>query len=95
MWPPEHAVITGASSGIGRAMAVASGGTGTTLTLTGRNALRLGEAADQCRAKGSVVETLVMDVRDREGMAGAMGTLFERRPVDLLVANAGVSGAGR
>ncbi|MCB1835534.1 MAG: SDR family NAD(P)-dependent oxidoreductase [Geminicoccaceae bacterium] len=93
MWPPEHAFLTGASSGIGRALSIllAEAGCGG-LTLVGRNASRLAETADMCRSKGAETRTLLMDVRDREGMVLAAGDTFDRRPVDLVIANAGVSG---
>jgi len=91
MWPPGHSLITGASSGIGAAMAEALARPGAGLTLGGRAPGRLAEVAQRCRERGAEVEIMAVDVRDRAAMARHLETAFARRPVDLLVANAGVS----
>jgi NAD(P)-dependent dehydrogenase (short-subunit alcohol dehydrogenase family) len=81
-------LITGASSGIGRALALACAASATTLHLTGRDAGRLEATALACRERGAAVRADVLDVRDAAGMAdwvGAAGRL------DLVVANAGIS----
>lgn len=92
MWPPGHSLITGASSGIGAAMAIELAGPGAHLTLAGRSHDRLAEVADRCRERGASVSLMVIDVRDREAMARELEAAFASRRVDLLVANAGVSG---
>ncbi|GJD53304.1 3-phenylpropionate-dihydrodiol/cinnamic acid-dihydrodiol dehydrogenase [Methylobacterium crusticola] len=85
-------LITGASSGIGAALAQHYAGPGTTLALNARGAERLEAVAAACRAKGAEVETRVLDVRDREGVRAWIDDLAERRGLDLAVANAGVNG---
>ncbi len=85
-------LITGASSGIGRALALAYAREGASLVLLGRDAARLEAAASACRAAGaSEVETYVADVRDREAMARLIQAAHEKSPIDVLVANAGVA----
>jgi len=81
-------LITGASSGIGRALALALAGAGVTLHLSGRDSARLADAAAACRGRGAAVHEAVLDVRN----AGAMAAWIEGAGrLDLVVANAGVS----
>ncbi|MGH6727950.1 MAG: SDR family NAD(P)-dependent oxidoreductase [Pseudolabrys sp.] len=83
-------VITGASSGIGKALALRYAPTDVTLGLLGRNGERLERVAADCRAAGAKVETGLIDVRAREEMAAWLETFDSASPVDLLIANAGV-----
>lgn len=88
----QRLLITGASSGIGRALAIAYAGDGASLCLLGRDEARLEAAAEACRAAGAgEVETRVADVRDREAMARIVEAAHAARPIDILVANAGVA----
>lgn len=85
----QSVAITGASSGLGRALAEACAAPGVRLHLTGRDPARLAAAAEACRARGAAVAAAVLDVTDAPGMAEwvrAAGRL------DLVIANAGVSG---
>ena len=85
------AVITGASSGIGRALAVALAARGARVGVTARRAERLAALAGQVRASGGVIETATCDAGDRAGTLSAIRGLAETLgPVDLLVANAGL-----
>jgi len=83
--------ITGASSGLGAALALAYAGPGTALALVARNADRLARTAEACRAKGAVAETGALDVADRAGLEAWLLDFDRRHPVELLVANAGTS----
>jgi NADP-dependent 3-hydroxy acid dehydrogenase YdfG len=87
-YPWRHVLVTGASSGIGRALALACAGPGMTLHLGGRNAGRLEETAAACMAAGASALPRVVDVRDREAMAAWIGGAGR---LDLVLANAGVS----
>jgi short-subunit dehydrogenase len=87
---PKTIVITGASSGIGRALALYYARRGARLGLLGRNGERLAQTAADCRAAGAVVESQQIDVCDRPAMAGWLAQFDASSPVDLLFANAGV-----
>jgi short-subunit dehydrogenase len=84
-------VITGASSGIGEALALDYAASGTALALTGRDGARLEAVAAACRAKGATVVAATVDVVDREKLAAWLKAFDEAHPVDLLIANAGIS----
>lgn len=84
----RSALITGASSGIGQALALVLAAPGVTLHLSGRDAARLGVVADACRARDATVVPEVVDVRDAAAMATWIG---DAGPLDLVVANAGIS----
>jgi short-subunit dehydrogenase len=80
--------ITGASSGIGAALARACARPGVTLHLAGRDAARLEAVADACRALGAAAVPQVLDVRE----AAATGAwVAGAGRLDLMVANAGIS----
>jgi short-subunit dehydrogenase len=84
-------VITGASSGIGEALALDYAQPGVALALSGRDARRLEAVADACRAKGAVVDEARIDVTDRDALAAWLTRFDDAHPVDLLIANAGLS----
>ena len=84
----NHVLITGASSGLGRALAEACARPGAVLHLSGRDAARLEQAAAACRAKGADVRPVVLSVTDAEGMAG---WITGAGRLDLVIANAGIS----
>lgn len=96
MRDPRSIVITGASSGIGEALALAYAAPGIDLALTGRDTDRLTAVADRCRAAGAAVTLGVIDAADRGRMAGWLASVDAGAAVDLVIANAGVSaGTGR
>jgi len=87
-YPWRSVLITGASSGIGRALAEAVAAPGVSLHLSGRDAARLAEVEASCAARGAVARPRALDVRDQEAMREWISTAG---PLDLVVANAGVS----
>jgi len=84
----RNVLITGASSGLGRALAEACAAPGVVLHLSGRDAARLEEAATACRARGAEVLPRVLDVCDADAMAGWVAGAGR---LDLVIANAGIS----
>jgi short-subunit dehydrogenase len=91
MRDPRSILITGASSGIGAALAERYAAPGIRLALTGRDSGRLGAVADRCRAKGATVDETVLDVVDATALATWMHQMDDRQAFDLVIANAGVS----
>lgn len=89
---PGHILITGASSGIGAALAREYAATGRRLALTGRDAGRLAAVAEACRAQGAEVATQCLDVTEAAPLAAWIAAEDEARPLDLVIANAGISG---
>src|SRR4051812_45144938 len=92
MRDPKTILITGASSGIGEALAEAYARPDVTLVLTGRDRNRLDAVAARCMERGAVVRAATVDVADRAGMADWLGEVDRATPVDLCIANAGISG---
>jgi short-subunit dehydrogenase len=87
-------LITGASSGIGAAIAAHYAAPGIRLVLHGRDVGRLAGIAEACRTKGAAVETLSFDVVDRPACAAAIAAADATQPLDLVIANAGIGGGG-
>lgn len=88
------ALVTGASRGIGRAVALAYAGEGAHVVLLARTQGALQEVDDEIRAAGGHAATLIaMDLR-KGGQVDALGpTLFQRfGKIDILVGNAGILG---
>ncbi|MDB5488834.1 MAG: hypothetical protein JWQ58_2549 [Reyranella sp.] len=83
-------VITGASSGIGAALARALAAPGRTLALLGRNAERLESVAAACRAKGATCSIASLDVSDTDHLSTILEDVGREAPIDLLIANAGI-----
>ncbi|WES30905.1 SDR family NAD(P)-dependent oxidoreductase [Varunaivibrio sulfuroxidans] len=92
MKEPNHILITGASSGIGRALALRYAAPGVRLSLCGRDRTRLDDIAAQCRAKGADVNTAIVDVKSAQSVTAWIEGADRHQPLDLVIANAGISG---
>lgn len=88
---PRSILITGASSGIGAALARQYAAEGVTLFLGGRNAERLESVAVEARALGAYVHINVVDVTNKQAMTDWIRSAHETAHLDLVIANAGVS----
>lgn len=84
-------VLTGASSGLGAALAAELAAPGVRLLLIGRDAPRLAETAAAVTAKGGEAQTAAIDVADEDAMRAALLAFDAETPIDLIVANAGIS----
>ncbi|UJR82070.1 SDR family NAD(P)-dependent oxidoreductase [Sandaracinus amylolyticus] len=89
------AVVTGASSGLGRGLAARLADRGMSLVLTGRNEARLNETAQEIRraAPEVEVETVVADLSTRSGISALLRHIGDR-PIEVLVNNAGFGSYG-
>ena len=89
------AVVTGASSGLGRGLAARLADRGMSLVLTGRNKARLRETAEQIRRTTPrvKVETVAADLSTRSGLYALLDHVGDR-PVEVLVNNAGFGSYG-
>jgi short-subunit dehydrogenase len=85
-------IITGGSSGIGKALAFTFGSRGSKIFITGRNAAELQKTVAELQARGIAVAALVADAKvaaDNERMAAEVMRVYGR--MDVLIANAGIS----
>src|SRR5436305_2885574 len=89
--PNRAAIVTGASRGIGLALAEALAEEGYGVTLTARKPDRLEQTAAELRDKGYEVEHVAANMADEDGIRGVVSAHRERfGRLDVLVNNAGV-----
>ena len=84
-------LITGASSGLGEALALAYAGPEISLFLSGRDGGRLDAVVQTCRDKGALATGQLVDVTNAPAMAAWIAACDAKAPLDLLIANAGIS----
>ena len=88
----QHVLITGASSGIGRALTLALARTEASLHLVGRNGAALAELARQARSWGAQAQTHVLELTDDEAVKTFAQTFST--PLDVLIHSAGTISLG-
>ncbi len=84
------ALITGAASGIGRAVAMELASLGTKLLLVDRDSVGLNALAEILQQQGTTVETKLLDLADLAAVAEFASQLDKEHSLDLLINNAGV-----
>lgn len=89
---PRSILITGASSGIGKALALYYARPGIHLALSGRHPQRLAAIAEECAARGAIVTEGLFCLRDTDALASWITRADQACPLDLVIANAGISG---
>jgi short-subunit dehydrogenase len=88
---PRVILITGATGGIGTALAREYAGSGRTLILLGRDADRLGQVAVDCKRAGAETLSLALDVSDTAALMARLREISDERAIDLAILNAGVT----
>lgn len=86
-----NVLITGASSGIGEALALACADRGDRLFLCGRDAARLDAVAAACRARGATADARILDVTDEAAARDWIRACDAAAPLDRVFSNAGVA----
>ena len=86
----KRILVTGASRGIGRAIALELAGPNTTLILTGRSQPELSKTAAEAKSKSAVAIQLLCDLAD-PNQVQALVNETAKSPLDILINNAGVS----
>src|SRR5947209_2216884 len=91
-WKDKVVLVTGASSGIGRALAVELGKRGARVALTARRAEELSKVADEVVRAGGKALAFPADVRNPSEINGVAGSVLKSwGRIDVLIANAGMS----
>lgn len=91
----RNIAITGASAGIGAALARRLAQPGVKLFLTGRRLEALDHIAQACRAKGATVQTATVDATDRNAIQSWARNISDAAPIDLAILCAGIFGGSR
>ena len=87
---PQNIIITGASSGIGRSLAIEYSKQSRNILLIGRDKTRLSETLKLCNKQCNVL-TEIINVKDTKSITKLINNFDKNSPIDLLIANAGIS----
>jgi len=88
------ALITGASCGLGKAIALAYAGEGAHVLLLARSLTTLGRVDDEIKAKGGTASLIPLDLADGPAIDALGPSLYERfGRLDILIGNAAILGA--
>jgi short-subunit dehydrogenase len=90
----RHALITGASSGIGRATALAFAQAGFDLTLVSRSQTKLEAVASDARQSGHQAQIVPLDLTAVDDIKAQMASIDRQQSIDVLVNNAGMGYTG-
>lgn len=90
---PSTVLITGATGGIGAALARSYAEPGRTLILHGRDQARLASLTQECESRGARVHGVTFDLREAAAGIEALRTLSSQYSIDLAIVNAGISHA--
>lgn len=85
----KHALVTGASKGIGAACALALANAGADLTLWGRGDASLSETKTQCEELGVTVSIISADMSDLAEVSKTASQVITKEKIDILINNAG------
>lgn len=87
----KTALVTGATQGLGRAIAEGLAKAGAHVLINARNADRLEHCITECRQQGLSVHPALFDVTDNQAVQDAIATVERKQgPIDILVNNAGI-----
>jgi short-subunit dehydrogenase len=88
---PTTILITGATGGIGAALARSYAQPGRTMILHGRDRARLASLTQECETRGAQVHGMTFDLRDAAAAIEALRSVSSHYAIDLAIVNAGVS----
>ena len=88
----KTALITGASSGLGRGLALALGKRGTHVVAAARRKVELDSLVTEIMASGGSAEALVLDCSQADATHDTIRSLDRKLSFDLVIANAGIGG---